>query len=194
MSRARRGSLTGADGLSQEGLDIPRDDAEHLDHGEPRLNVRRGRETQPVSPISRDLALTGPPGFSLFLLASHQLKTFWLLLTPPSTLVLPLPAPSNPAWCPASLLVPYLLPPISPLEGGFPGGPVVKNSPAKAGDMDLIPGSGRAPGEGNGNPLQCSCLGNPMDRGAWRATVHGVAESDTTEHTHYCYTIGSSPN
>ena len=52
---------------------------------------------------------------------------------------------------------------------------VVKNLPATAGnarDMGLIPGSGRSPGEGNGNPLQYSCLENPMDRAAWRATVH----------------------
>ena len=65
--------------------------------------------------------------------------------------------------------------------GAFPGGSVVKNLLANAGDMGLIPGLGRSPGEGNGNPLQYSCLGNPMDSGAWRATVHGVPkESDTT--------------
>ena len=48
--------------------------------------------------------------------------------------------------------------------------------------MGSIPGSGRSPGEGNGNPLQYSCLENSMGRGAWRATVHGMTESDTTEH------------
>ena len=50
---------------------------------------------------------------------------------------------------------------------GFPHGSVVKNSPANSGDAGLIPGSGRSPGGGNGNPLQYSCMGNPMDRGAW---------------------------
>ena len=59
---------------------------------------------------------------------------------------------------------------------GFPGGSVVKNSPANAGDMGSIPWSGRSPGEGSGNSLQCSCLRNPMDRGAWWATIHGVTE------------------
>ena len=61
---------------------------------------------------------------------------------------------------------------------------VVKNLPANAGDirdMGSIPGLGRSPGEGNGNPLQYSCLENPMDRRAWRAVVHEVAESDMTE-------------
>ena len=54
---------------------------------------------------------------------------------------------------------------------GFPGGPVVKNPPANAGDTGSIPGSGRSPGEGHGNPVQCSCLEAPMDRRASRATV-----------------------
>ena len=57
-------------------------------------------------------------------------------------------------------------------EGGLPGGSVVKNLPDNAGDMGLISASGRFPGEGNGNPLQYSCLGNLMDRGTWWATVH----------------------
>ena len=54
-----------------------------------------------------------------------------------------------------------------------------KESAYNAGDTDSLPGSGRSPGEGNGNPLQYSCLGNPMDRGAWQATVHGVTKSWT---------------
>ena len=65
------------------------------------------------------------------------------------------------------------------IEGtiGFPGGLEVKNPPANAGDIGdrgLIPGSGRSPREGNGNPFQYSCLGNPMNRGAWQASVHYV--------------------
>ena len=66
---------------------------------------------------------------------------------------------------------------------GFLGGSVVKNVPVNArdaGDVGLIPGSGRSSGGGNGNPLQYSCLKNPIDRGAWWATVHEVTESDTT--------------
>ena len=55
-----------------------------------------------------------------------------------------------------------------------------KDSTCSAGDVGLIPGSERSLGEGNGNPLEYSCLGSPMDRGAWQATVHGAAESDTT--------------
>ena len=61
----------------------------------------------------------------------------------------------------------------------FPGGSEGKASACNAGDLDSIPGSGRSPGEGNGNPLQYSCLENSMDRGAWWATVHGVAKSRT---------------
>jgi len=58
---------------------------------------------------------------------------------------------------------------------------VVENLPANAGDVGSIPGSGKFPGEGNDNPIQHSCLGNPMDRGAWQATARGVAkELDTT--------------
>ena len=64
---------------------------------------------------------------------------------------------------------------------GFPGGAMVKNPLANAGGLGWIPGSWRSPREGNGNPLQYSCLGNPVDKGAWQATVHGVrTESDTT--------------
>ena len=62
---------------------------------------------------------------------------------------------------------------------GFPGGSVENNSSTNAGDVGLIPGSGRSLGEGSGNPLQYSCLGNAMDRAAWRAMVHGVSKSRT---------------
>ena len=73
---------------------------------------------------------------------------------------------------------------VSNVFQGFPGGSVVKNLPTDAGDAGSISGSGRFPGGGNGNPLQYSCLGNPMDRGVWWATVHAHAkESDMTEHT-----------
>ena len=61
-------------------------------------------------------------------------------------------------------------------QADFPGGSVVKNLPTNAGDVGFIPGSGRYPGEGNDNPLQYSCLGNPMDRGIWWATVYEVAK------------------
>ena len=62
---------------------------------------------------------------------------------------------------------------------GFPGVSDDKESAYNAGDPGLIPWSGRSPGEGNGNPLQYSCLENSTDRGDWRATVHGVAKSHT---------------
>ena len=60
--------------------------------------------------------------------------------------------------------------------GGFSGGSVAKNLPANAGHSSLIPGSGRSPREGNGNPFQYFCRGNLMDRGTWQATVHGVTK------------------
>ena len=59
---------------------------------------------------------------------------------------------------------------------GFPGGSVVRTPPVNTGDKSSILGSGQSPGEENGNPLQCSCLENSMDREAWQATVHGVAK------------------
>ena len=65
------------------------------------------------------------------------------------------------------------------LQESFPGDSVGKHPPANAEDSGSIPGSGRSPGEGNGNPLRYSCLENPMDKGAWRATVHGVTKSRT---------------
>ena len=64
---------------------------------------------------------------------------------------------------------------------------MIKNLPADAGDTSSIPGSGRAPGGGNGNPLQYFCLENPMDRGAWWAIVRGVAKNRTQLNTHTQY-------
>ena len=62
---------------------------------------------------------------------------------------------------------------------GFPGGSDGKEPACNSGDPDSIPGLGRSPGKGNGNPLQCSCLENPMNWGAWQAIVHGVTKSQT---------------
>ena len=93
----------------------------------------------------------------------------------------------SPTWlrCPP----PITLPPSPPLSAIrltsknrvelCPGGSVGKESAWNAGDPGSIPGSGISPGGGNGNPLQDSCLENPMDRGAWWATVHGITESQT---------------
>ena len=67
----------------------------------------------------------------------------------------------------------------------FPGSSDGKASAYNVGDLGSIPGSGRSPGEGNGNPLQYSCLENPMDGGAWWATVHGVTESVMTKQLHF---------
>ena len=86
------------------------------------------------------------------------------------------------------------------LPCGLPGGSVVKNPSANAGDTSLIPGLGRTSGEGQGNTLQYSCLWNPMDRGAWQTTVYEVAKSQTHwacmyththTHTHYSYLANS---
>ena len=77
---------------------------------------------------------------------------------------------------------------------GFPGGSVGEEPTCNAVDLSSIPGSGRSPRGGNGNPLQYPCLETPMDRGAWQATVHGVAKSQTPlEHTHVCHSGHQSP-
>ena len=73
------------------------------------------------------------------------------------------------------------------LDWGFPGGSDGKESACDAGNVGSIPGSGRSPGEGNGNPLQYSCLENSVDRGAWQPTVHGITESDMTEQLALSY-------
>ena len=70
----------------------------------------------------------------------------------------------------------------------FPGGSEGKASAYNVGDLGSIPGSGRSPGEGNGDPLQYSCLENLMDRGAWWATIHGVAKS-RTQWSDFCVCV-----
>ena len=75
---------------------------------------------------------------------------------------------------------------------GFPGGSDGKESDCSVGDLSSIPGLGRSPREGNGNPLQYSCLENPMDRGAWLATVHGVAKSRTQLRDFHFWDLRSS--
>ena len=75
----------------------------------------------------------------------------------------------------------------------FPGGSEVKASASNAGDLGSIPGSGRSPGEGNGNPLQYSCLEKPMDGEAWYATVHGVAKS-RTRLSDFTYLLSAKTN
>ena len=80
---------------------------------------------------------------------------------------------------------------------GFPGGADGKESSCSAGDLGLVPGSGRSPGEGNGNPLQYSCLENPLDRGAWWATARGAVKSRTrlsASHTQCHFACYSSPS
>ena len=79
------------------------------------------------------------------------------------------------------------------IHASFPGGSNGKESAHNAGDLGSIPGSGRSPGEGNGSPLQYSCLGNPTDKGAWRATVHEVTKSRTRlrdyHHVYLCVDV-----
>ena len=87
----------------------------------------------------------------------------------------------SPAIASHLVLIPQYLP-LSTHFTGFPGGTVIKNLPAHAGDIrdaGLIPGSGRSPEEGNGNPLQYSCLEHSIDRGVWQAPVHEVTKSQT---------------
>ena len=75
------------------------------------------------------------------------------------------------------------------LGWGFPDGSVVKDPPANAGHAVLIPGLGTSPGERNGNPLQYSCLGSPMDRGAWQATIYGVSSDMIVQLSEYTYDL-----
>ena len=90
-----------------------------------------------------------------------------------------LPLSGKILWPPTHPNLPDPIEILSPVLSllGFPGGSIGKESACNAGDLGSIPGSGRSLGEGNGYPLQYSCMENSMDRGAWRATVHGITES-----------------
>ena len=79
------------------------------------------------------------------------------------------------------------------VSSGFPGVADGKEYACNAGDLDLIPGSGRPPEERNSHPLKYSCLKNPMNRGAWWATVHRIAESDMTEQLSLDLMVSSGP-
>ena len=77
------------------------------------------------------------------------------------------------------------------MSWGFPGGLGDKESACSAEDLGSTHGLGRSPGEGDSNPLQYSCLENPMDRGAWQTTAHGIAELDMTERLHFYFLLVS---
>ena len=121
----------------------------------------------------------GSPGLSIWLTSKVYICHF-----PNHTGTLPI------LWlcCTFRFLLLFISLRLTVFQASQVGGPDGKESACNAGDSGSVPGLGRSPGVGNGNPLQYSCLENPMDRGAWRAIVHGIAKSDMTEqlssHTH----------
>ena len=129
--------------------------------------------------------ISHPPGCSIFASFSPTTKLDSFPHLPPmcsSQQFLPwlLPASGDQMTWPESWVCIILeFPLLNIAISGFPGGSGGKESACNAGDWDLIPGLGRSPGEGNGNPLQYFCLENSMDRGTWWATVQGVAKSRT---------------
>ena len=140
--------------------------------GNSNPSVPDGREGTPVFPLPRDRGLSSFNTQYLRWPASQV----WLHIVPPPGCTLSSASPGHPHprfLYQAEFYLPFK---------GFPNGSVGKESACNAGDTGdagLIPGSGRSPGGGNDNLLQYSSLENPMDRGAWRATVHGITKSQT---------------
>ena len=156
-----------------------------------KIMTQTGGEIHSVLGLEESTLWTLPKADSMQILSNYQwyfhrtrIKNFTMCMetqkTPNSQSNLEKEKPSwrnQPSWLQATLLIQSY----SNQDGSFPGDSIGKESTCSAGDLGSIPGSGRSPGEGNGYPLQYSCLENPMDRGAWWATVHGAAKGRTQQ-------------
>ena len=140
------------------------------------------RKTEPA-PLFTKLVACLSCKLILFVFREETNFKFVMLNKIFTRLIIPLPCfflrQKKKKKCSSSVERSLLLSTSSRYVWGFPGGSDAKASACNAGDLDSIPRLGRSPGERNGNPFQYSCLENPMDGGAWQATVHGVAKSQT---------------
>ena len=154
--------------------------------------VLRAGERDHFHKSMRNFIFCHPPASSLYPAHPEVLSMLFLKFLPssctslPSLLLFPLSKPTATTKDSGLVLCIPFLSLLTPFSRASLVAQLVKNVPANAGDardVGLIPGSGRFPGEGNGNPFQYSCLENSMERRAWLATVHGITEMDTTEQT-----------